>query len=363
MRVKKLLLKIGLTLVVIIIVMEITLRLTIPAQLQIRAGCEYQPDSVLGYRYKANATGLVYNAAFSRPYAVNSEGFAGREFATKKVPGIYRIAIIGASAETGLYTNGPLNYVTVAEDLFKKNGYKVQIINLAIDGHGRSYRNVEFVKRECAVYEPDLILFRDIEFPLEDFMQYRTTYKDVTIKYTDTSKVNLMAAKAYIDKELSHKDFRQRLFDYSYIYRYMVKNYLHKYQKSDFWERVGRPFFESPNKMECYARHLIFWPRYKYTPTKYSEEESMQIYKDLHTELLKRNTKLIVYNTYKIHDAPWVIQFFAKYQVNYLPLEVAYKNEYSFGKLDGHPSEEGHKVIGGAMFNALKDSIPSAYRP
>lgn len=359
----KLFFKIALGLLVIIIVIEITLRLTISHELQKWDTCQYQPDSVLGYRYKVNSKGVVYNAAFSRPYTINSQGFPGREFTIKKAPGIYRIAVVGASEETGLYTNGPLNYINVAEDFFKKNGYKVEVINLAVDGHGRSYRNVEFLKRECAVYEPDLILFRSLEFPLQDFMQYRLTYKGVLIKYTDTSTSTLEAAKAYVDKEVSHKDFRQHLYDYSYIYRYMAKNYLHNYQKSKFWERVGRPFFVSGNKIECYARHLIFWPNYIYTPTIYSEDETIQIYKDLQAELMKRNTKFIIYNTYKLDKVSSIKEFFARHQITFLSFEVAFKKEFGFGKLDGHPSQEGHKAMGEALFVSLKDSIPAVYRP
>ena len=357
MRVKKILIRAGLAFIVIILLTELTLRLTISHQLQKWDTCQYQADSVLGYRYKVNSEGTVYNSAFSRPYKINSHGFAGHEFTTKKDSGIYRIAVVGASEETGLYTNGPLNYINVAEDIFNKNGYKVEIINLAMDGHGRGGRNVEFVKTGCAEYEPDLILFRDMSFPITDFMQYRTTYKGVLIKYTDTSQATLKAAKAYVDNELDHKDFRLYLYDYFYIYRYMAKFYLENYQKSKFWERAGRPFFMDANKIECYARHLIFWPKYNLSPTVYSVDSSLQIYKEVKEELLKRNTKLIVYSVYKIKDASEMKQLFGKHQLSYLPLEVDRQANFGFGKLDGHASQEGHKAIGACLYKALKDSI------
>jgi len=363
MRIAKGFFKFGLILIGIIVVIEITLRLTISYKLQKWGPCQYQPDTVLGYRYKANSTGNSYNAAFDRPYKINSHGFAGAEFTTKKTKGIYRIAVVGASDEAGLYTDGPLNYINVAEDLLKKNGYKVEILNLAIDGHGRSIRNVEFLKGPCAEYEPDLILFKNLEFPLEDYREYRTTYKGILIKYKDTSQRNLNDAKAYIDNELAHKDLRIRLYDYSYIYRWMVKSYLEQYQKpkSKFWQWCAERLFVNGNKVECYARHVIFWPKYQYKPTVYSDEASMQVLGDLSEILSRRNTKLLIFTTYAVDDPQGEKEIFAKYGVNYLPLQVIHKHEYSFGELNGHTSQEGHKAIGYALFKALKDSISQAF--
>jgi hypothetical protein len=360
MRIRKIVLPIGLTLLAIILITEITLRITVAGKLQKWGGCQYQFDPVIGYRYKANAHGIIYNAAYSRPYKINSRGFAGDDFSFKKPKGIYRIVVVGASEEAGLFTNGPQSFLTMAEGLLKSSGYKVEIISLSIDGHGRSEKNIGLAKRAGVEYEPDLILLKDLDFPLADLAEYRTMYEGIVIRYTDTSQSNLDAARAYIDGELAHKDFRLYLFDYSYIYRWMVKYFLSQYQKqhSNTWQWFGELLFANPNKMECYVRHSVFWPGYQFDPSFYTKEESIQAYQDLRDTLSERNTKLIIFNNYAIDSASSVIRYFARYGLVYLPLQVVFKKEYSFGAEDEHTSQEGHQAIGYALFNALKGRIP-----
>lgn len=357
MRILKIAAKIILIITVVIALTEVTLRLTSWEKLQKWSECQYQADPVLGYRYKVNSAGAVNSIAYNRHYQINSHGFPGQEFSTTKGKGIYRIAIAGNSEESGLYTNGPINYINMLDSLFKENGRKVEVINLGIDGHFRSIKNINLLKGECAGYQPDLVLLKNTDFPLNDAPHYRTTYKGILINYTEDRAGNLDSAKAYVDHELSCKDFRLYLYDYSYIYRYLAKIYLDQYQKSKIWEWLGRPFFKEPNKMECYARHLIFWPKYVFEPKEYSVRESFQILRNLDSTLLERKTKLILYNTYAFENSEKARLSYAENNINYLPLDVIPKEEYSFGKLDGHSSQEGHKAIALALYRALKDSI------
>jgi hypothetical protein len=110
--------------------------------------------------------------------------------------------------------------------------------------------------------------------------------------------------------------------------------------------------------MKCYTRHQIFWPAYQEYSIQYSVEGSVKVLDSLRDLMAKRNTKFLVLTTYA-GDYPQADKaLFIKYQVPYLFLGIDRKAEYSFGREDGHSSQEGHKAIGDALFRALKDSIP-----
>jgi hypothetical protein len=363
MKKKKIVLMAGLILVAIILTAEVTLRFTVAGKLQKWSECQFETDPVLGYKYKANSTGIITNAAFSRPYKINSHGFAGNEFTTKKAKGIYRIAVVGCSDETGLYTNGSLNYINITENLLKKEGYKVEMLNLGVDGQSRTIRNIEFSKTICAEYEPDLILYSLTNFPLENYGEYRESYRDIVIRYTDTSRRNLDAAKSYIDNELDHKSMRLYLYDYSYLYRWMVRYYMSRYKKqhSKLWNWFGDLFFVDENKMNCYTRHQIYWPAYREARTVYSTEESMKALNSLQDFLTHRNTQFIVLKLYVYDYLQASDSLFSKYQIHHLFLGVEERPDYWFGVEDGHSSQKGHKAIGQALFKALKDSIPRSF--
>ena len=50
---------------------------------------------------------------------------------------------------------------------------------------------------------------------------------------------------------------------------------------------------------------------------------------------------------------------YAKYSINYFPLNILYKDEYTFGLKDGHSTQAGHQVIADSLYNTLKRFISS----
>lgn len=345
---------------VILVISEGLLRMTSEKKLSRWTHHNYQVDSLIGYRYIPNSEGTVSNVAYSYSSKINSKGFPGSDFSVKKEGKSFRILVLGSSDDTGLNTNGPLNYVQVLNNYFRDNNFFVEVINCSIDGKDRAMHNIRFIKNEGITYNPDLILLRNI-FPLTDRYKYRSTYtQNIFIEYGkgDPGANYLEDAKRFIDKEVVKKDFRLYLFDYSYVYRYLAKYYLDNEPNSESF------LFKSKNKIEGYARRRVYWWDNMFKTltdeqakiartTRYSKEESLQILEELNLELNSKNIKLVLFDTYESKREDYFEEIFTQNGLEYLPLRIPFKEEYSFGEHDGHSSQVGHKAIAEALAIAL----------
>jgi hypothetical protein len=355
----KISLKILVVVICLFIVIEIFLRVSYKNKLRIHSQLNYKEDSLLGYRYNPGSRGVLMNAAYSRPFAINSLGFPGKEFKANKRPGIYRIIVVGTSDDTGLCTDGPLNYVDLLDSGIRKSGFNAEVINCSIDGTGKGIRNIKLIKNECIRYQPDLILLEK-QFPLKDRHRFRETYQGVVINYADLQE-DLDAARKFIDKELVNKDFRIHLFDYSYLYRFFAKYYIDNREDTTkrFVKWMEKPFFMSRNKIQGYFMKEIYWLTLvgrKYPIKTYSEEESIKMYRELSDSLLCKNIRLVLFDKYENENDAAQKMKFDSADLAYWPLHIPYKKEYSFGKLDEHSSQEGHKAISTVLCKLLIDS-------
>lgn len=312
----------------------------------------YQPDSITGYRYMPYAEGVFRNLAYSRHFSINRWGFPGADFSKKKQKGVYRILLVGTSDDTGLCTNGPLNYCNILDADFKRDGYKAEVINLSIDGSRRSRQCLDLIKTEGKRLGADLVLLKNA-FPFESAMRYRSSYKGITIGYP-VYGLNLDSAKAYIDTEVIKKDAYIRLYDNCYLYRYLVKIALEN-KDLPFVKWVSPFAFSNIKKFSAYVRKSLNWSKKndknKYPAVVMDEETSADSLKNLVNKLSEDKIKLITFDTYK-HEAD-MQKFFKPRGISYFSLDVPRKEEYSFGKLDRHSSQEGHKAIAAALYKQL----------
>jgi len=127
----------------IILITEITLRITCKRKLVRWDNLPYIPDTILGHRYMPNAKGTFSNAAFFNTFIINSLGFPWKNFSPKKTR-CFRIIIVGNSDEDGIHTDGSLNFFYLLICYFKENK-NIEFLNLSIEGQNRSIINMNFL--------------------------------------------------------------------------------------------------------------------------------------------------------------------------------------------------------------------------
>lgn len=360
MKIFKITLKILLFIAALLLIGETVVRLGGTERLQKWSQCNYQADSILGYRYKPNSSGILRTAGFTNRYKINGYGFPGKPFQASKRPGTFRIIVVGASDENGMNTNGPLNYVSLLEKKFRDEGLNVEVINMAIDGKNFGIRNVRLINTECIRLNPDLILFRS-EFPFSEGKKFRTTYKGFQINYFEDYRLDLSQAKKFIDEELLKRDFRNFLFDHFYLYRYFVNYYIKKYQSQHWLNLIGTPIVKSRNKAQGYARKQIFWCKgnvdCNIQPIQYTEEETIKNLKNLTNLLATHKTKIFYYSFEYAPTNGKIKKQFETNHLTYIEPTLAFKKEFDFGKLDAHASQQGHKAFADALFKSIRDSV------
>lgn len=331
--------------VVCVVLVEVYLRISHPLVLSIRSKPQYVSDSLLGFRYLPDSRGTILTAAYKRDFVINSHGFPGKEFSTKKNKNIYRIAIIGTSDDCGIFTDGD-DYVSILECLLKAEGFNVEIINLSLDGSKKSIRNIRLASGELLNYQPNLVLLRN-EFPLSEDIKYkyRQTYKGIEIKYPDP--LSLDSAKRYVNDNLINKDFQLHLIDYCYVYRALIKEFL--------WDKGFKIIFGDRMRVTAYYYKSLSWGMGRTNiPVKIlSVDESLKALKKVKSILAHQNTDMYVFSTYKMDDLHYDSLFNAN-RISYLHLDIPYSDTYTFGKLDGHSSRKGHRVIAEKFAEVLK---------
>lgn len=323
----------------------------------------YQTDSIVGYRYMSDTSWFIQNNAYSKWNHSNSFGFIGDEFTEQKEIGHKRIILVGTSDDAGVNTNGPYSYSIYLEQLLKEKNAKIEVLNCAIDGQHRQLLNIKLIKAELIHYQPDIIILRKNRFPMTHRMRYRETYKDILINCMSIREFE--GAENYVDSIISNKPFIHYLFDCSYIFRKVSKYYLDNVVKDRnstvvFLERL---FFKNRMRINMYARREIYWNWDKYSSkdleeTEFTEDESTNIYRELNLFLEEWGCKLIVFDAYTLNKEyqDKMQTLFKNINIIYIPLNVKFREEYSFGEKDGHSSQLGHKAIGTALSVAL-DSI------
>ena len=87
---------------------------------------------------------------------LNSHGYNGHEYTTKKTPGMYRIIGIGDSFAFGVVRQRD-NYLTLLEQKLRAAGKSAEVINMGIPATGPP-DYLEIVRREGLSLDPDMVL-------------------------------------------------------------------------------------------------------------------------------------------------------------------------------------------------------------
>ena len=92
-----------------------------------------------------------------------------------------------------------------------------------------------------------------------------------------------------------------------------------------------------------------------YPCRRFTLSETADTLKNLQTFLEERNIQFALFNTYETQLK--YANSFAMREINYIYLRVPYKEEYSFGEIDGHSTQAGHQAIAEAFFKALTNGV------
>ncbi len=248
-------------------------------------------------------------------------------------------------------TDGPSCYPRLLQKYFKDNKDKVEILNFAIDGRFREYKDLQLIKKECITYNPDLVLMKQ-RFPISDDLRYRESYKGYAINYFDINS-SLEETKQFIDENYERLTLFTFFYDVSFIYRYLCK-YVIENEKG-LAGFIRKYFIKDTKFIIGYARKNISAIGEKKGAFKkeFSIEESLKMYKEVKVLLDKNDTKYILFNTYSNSAIKDVNFLFKIKEIDYLNLNIPFDRSYSFGKYDAHSSQKGHKIIGEKFYEKL----------
>jgi hypothetical protein len=87
----------------------------------------------------------------------------------------------------------------------------------------------------------------------------------------------------------------------------------------------------------------------------FSVKESMDTLKNLQSFLESRGIQFALFDTYQ--NPQKYSQIYAQHSINYLPLNIPFKDEYTFGSKDGHSTQAGHQAIADSLYNRLKGIV------
>jgi hypothetical protein len=108
------------------------------------------------YELKPNVNGLFRGKAFT----TNSAGMPDKEYALKKPPGTYRIAVIGSSWTMGTGVAPEHAYQAVLEDKLQAwpTGKHTEVLNFGVEMYGLGEMTAT-VRHKALAYDPDMIIF------------------------------------------------------------------------------------------------------------------------------------------------------------------------------------------------------------
>jgi hypothetical protein len=294
----------------------------------------YVPDDELGYRYLPNAEGEIRIPGIHRRFRTNNRGFHARDFVRAKPPGTYRIAVVGPSNSTGIWSHGKgKNFSEMLEDLFRSAGHQVEVMNFGIDGRFRAVHELRLIETEVADYDPDQVLL-DVEIPFVYGSFRRAVYKGYVMIYDSETELSRQWCEAMIDSAARQR-FLIPVYYASFIVRAAVRFYTNR--SSSFRAARLRTFVE--NRVQ--APDISLLP--------YSLKKSVEALQAVRDKLAERGGELTIF---QCSGNPYYREVTAKYGLSYLELDVPPVPRYVHDR-DGHYSHAGHVEVARQLFEQL----------
>ncbi len=335
------------SLLLLIIIGEVSFRMFFYEQLKTREfDIQYQQDS-LSYLYVPNTMGYLVMPSLNKKFRINNQGFLGPDFDKQKDKNVYRIIVTGASNVTGVWAEyeeeGVINFVTLTQSLFDKEGYNVEIINCAVDG--ATHLNIlDLVKYRIPEYSPDLVLIPGY-FPITFNNVTRENYKGYVIDYKINNYRMENEVKEYINLVENSYGFKF-LYDNSFVFRAFCKKYSEKIPHKN-------PFSK---KIMVYSQRRL--RGYPYM-SRYTMTESTLKMKEILSNLNENGIDSYLYSF--SNDSSKLITFMNKHNFPNIALNIQFKRS-DITQLSSHLNLKGHKKISEPLFIKLKEIVPISYK-
>ena len=321
---------------ILFIASEIFFRCFYTEQLRTRSyPLVYQPDEWVGYRYIPNVEGRICIPSICKNFKINNQGFYGYDFDVKKEDSTFRIVVIGASNATGIWMEGDTSYSMKLQELFRNQGYNVEVINFAIDGRFRDVYKVRMAQSEVIKYEPDLVLL-DTQMPFIYGAFRRDIYNGYVMIYNGESSYSKKWCMDKIDYINDHP-FLSNIYTISYSIRAICRYYSNNYQSN--YAAI----------LKFYIEKRIQSPDIQFLP--YSVKRSIEMLQSLQDSLNNKNCDLLLF---KYAPNQYYSFIAKKYGLASMELNVPTTPQFTHTH-DGHFNQDGHIEIARQLYGKLTE--------
>jgi hypothetical protein len=155
---------------------------------------------------------------FGQPFTTNRYGLRDREYTLEKLPGVFRIAVLGSSIDMGWGISTEDTYVNLLEDWLnaqaRRRGLarRFEVLNFAVAAYSPMQR-LEAFRRKAVKFEPDLVIYsatlldtRLIEIYLGDLLKANVdVHYDFFRAALADARINASALRREPDGQLADK--------------------------------------------------------------------------------------------------------------------------------------------------------------
>ncbi len=309
----------------------------------------YTFDTICGYKGIPNIEGYIRRPSIRKKFKLNNQGFYGADFCIQKPDSVFRIIVVGSSGVEGIWANHKEVFPQKLQKQFKKEGFKIEVINCAISGSDRDLQNIKLIEHYLIKYSPDLVLYEG-RTRISTGNYHRDTYKDYSILYAGNNMEERTHSRYIAEQEVERikqlKIFTD-LWDISYILRFYgrranthtipsLSNCLSKYAE---------------NKAESWN-----YSRFK----SYTFAESIDILNRLNKTLKNHSCKLVLFHYGSIKKKQLMD---IKEKIEFQCIFLNISGENLGHKYDGHFNENAHQIIAEETFAKLKHFLPKEFYP
>lgn len=309
----------------------------------------YSPDTICGYKGIPFIKGEIKRPSIVKSFQLNNQGFYGPDFTVQKPDSIFRIIVTGTSGVEGIWANHIESFPFKLNQMFQKEGCRVEVLNCAISGTERDYQNLRLMENYLSKYGPDIILYEG-KTEIVKGNYHRDTYGGYSIMFTGNNDRERQHSR-YIVKEkvnrLNHLKLFTDLWDVSYLLRFYARRADNK---------------KIPSLAHCLGTYAAnkadSWQYSQFTV--FNFDESLELINQLDSALKINKCKLILFD-YNNNNKAKILENRHKINFSYIFLNISGDNLVH--KYDGHFNEIADEKIAQQLFDRLyAHFIPENYR-
>ncbi len=302
----------------------------------------YQPDERVGYRYVPGIEGKICIPSICKEFSINQNGFYGPDFQRRKQPGVFRIAVVGASAASGIWLAAREDFSMKLQRLFDQAGMPVEVNNFSIDGRFRAVESLRLIQETVMDHDPDLVLLHTT-LPFIYSNSRRAVYRGYMLVYRGDDPESLTSCQRRVDAILEHW--------------FLIGAY-----RASFIVRAGVRFFQNHwqtkyhHEINCFIRKSYQDPAMKFLP--YSVLRSGRELQEVRARLQARDSELLIF-MYQPEEK--LRRYLDHFGLPYIELSIGPPPAVVY-RHDGHFNETGHRLIAEQLFAGLveRGSIPGS---